>query len=123
MSNPYHPPNTSNSGSSKPGQLQLTVAIVSTVFTVGVHAVLLVLSFPYATLFADFGADVPFATQLFLPYSIVYFVLPAVCVIALMARLVSWYAPTTLYIVVAALSVLMIPAFLFAVYFPVFRIG
>ena len=103
--------------------MQLTVAIVSTVFTVGVHAVLLVLSFPYAELFADFGADVPLATQLFLPYSIMYFVLPAVCVIALMAWLVSWYAPITFYIVAAALSVLMVPAFLFAVYVPVFRWG
>ena len=99
--------------------------LVSTIllFTLFVHLLLVGLSPQFEKVFAGFDRELPFFTQLFLPGSFIYSVLPAICLIAF---LIYWTKPKPamkVLITCAIGTLIMIPATVIAVYLPVYQLG
>ncbi len=92
-------------------------------FTFGVHIYLASLAPEFEKVFSGFDSELPFLSRMFLPGSLIYWVLPAFCVAAYVAY---WFRPEKMMSVLLACgigSVLMIPAFIVAMYLPVFQLG
>lgn len=96
---------------------------VLTILTVTVHITLILTSLGYAELFQGIGGPLPLLTQFFLPNFMLYFVLPTISVLALIYGFTRRRVSTSVYVVCAVISALMVPTFVYAMYLPVWQLG
>ena len=121
--NPYEAPDAETDPGYPTKGFGLLASSLLTGFVIVVHMGLRSLSYGYQRLFEGFGADLPTLTAALLPGSVIYFVLPAICIFSMTGRLWRWYAPRTVFIAAAVISLLMIPFFFFAMYQPIAALG
>ena len=124
-SDPYRSPSSEPSApTERPAKrFNLFAAILIFVFAVVSNLALRGLSGRYASLFEDFGSELPVLTQAFLPDSGLYFVFPLLCALGFAVR---WAAPrfaAPVFITCGVGSALMVPMFFFAMYLPIFSMG
>ena len=97
--------------------------IVITVITCILHVWLLNVSKKFIDVFEGFGAELPMLTKLFLPGSFIYYLLPAAAVIALLGHLLGMRSAKTAFSLISISTGLFIPAFIIAMYLPIFQLG
>ena len=97
--------------------------IVITVITCILHVWLLNVSKRFIEVFEGFGAELPMLTKLFLPGSVMYYLLPAAAIIALLGHPLGMRSAKTAFSLISISSGLFIPAFIIAMYLPIFQLG
>ena len=98
-------------------------SIVISVVICLLHVWLFNVAYEFADVFAGFGAKLPLFTQLFLPGSFIYYLLPAAAIIALVAQYLQFRSARLAFLIVSVASGLFLPAFIIAMYLPIFQLG
>lgn len=101
----------------------LFMPAVLTGFTVIAHISVMWFAAGYAELFRELQAPLPLVTKVFLPYSVLYFVLPVLSVVGLVARCRNFQIPTWAFVVAAVLSMLIMPIFVYGMYMPFLQLS
>jgi type II secretory pathway component PulF len=99
------------------------VSVVITIITCGLHIWLLYVAKEFTDVFKDFGAELPFYTTLFLPGSSIYYLLPLGAIIVLIGQHLRLFPTKLAFSVIGISTGLFTPAFIIAMYLPIFQLG
>ena len=98
-------------------------SLAITIITSVVHAVMMRVAYFFQDTYADYGAELPWLTQQFLPGSWTFYILPAICIAGYVARYLRPTPLRTVFVVCGAGTAAMVPVFIIAMYLPVIYLG
>ena len=122
---PYEKPNSplNTNGKSPLVQTSHFASISISIFSVLIHFFLLRVALQFEEVFVGFGAKLPILTQAFMPGSILYYILPGMCLLTYAARWFIAASANNLFVAYGVVSGLMVPTFIVAMYLPIFQLG